>query len=595
MRQTLIRLAAVAVAAFAPAVASSSPPTPAYRLVFADEFNGTGLDPMNWSSGYPWGNTHNHDAVADPAHAVVADGNLTLVAERREPTGQNEQDGKPFVTGVVSTGETRVTFDRGYVEARIKLPTTPGSWPAFWGLFTGWPPEADVMEFPLAAAPGGDGYPAGDYHTAFHFKRPGGGNGAGAGRVRNALGGRPLNADYHTFAMEWVKDRSVRFFLDQRPVGGLDDAAAVTQMRRMYLILNYAVGGWPGTPTLQQWPLGHEDRTRIDWVRVWQLPENGDAETTRWTADAGGEWDDAARWAGGPPRFQDQVALLSAKDGHARTLAWTGPRTVGGLAFAGDAPFVVGGDGAGLMLARTRGDATVTATADTAAPQRVAARLELWSDARVSNFSDQPLTLAGAVVGAGGLTVRGTGTVVLAAADNAYRGPTAVESGTLRVDGAHAGGGPYRVAANATLAGGGTLAPAVTDATVTVAGTLAPGTGVQAAPAALTVGSVDVPSDVALAPGGRLAVGLGPGGASDRLHVFGKLDLRVGGDELALLDRGGAFDGSTYTLATFARGTLAAGRFNAVTLDGEPFDPATRGYRLDYDDAAGRLLLAPAP
>ena len=43
----------------------------------------------------------------------------------------------------VSTGYTRYTVNRGYIEARIRLPNTPGSWPAFWGLYSGWPPEAD--------------------------------------------------------------------------------------------------------------------------------------------------------------------------------------------------------------------------------------------------------------------------------------------------------------------------------------------------------------------------------------------------------------------------------------------------------------------
>ena len=44
--------------------------------------------------------------------------------------------------GSVST-YNKYNFDGGYYEARILLPTTVGSWPAFWGLYTGWPPEAD--------------------------------------------------------------------------------------------------------------------------------------------------------------------------------------------------------------------------------------------------------------------------------------------------------------------------------------------------------------------------------------------------------------------------------------------------------------------
>ena len=34
------------------------------------------------------------------------------------------------------------------MEASIKVPQTLGTWPAFWTLENGWPPEMDVMEVP---------------------------------------------------------------------------------------------------------------------------------------------------------------------------------------------------------------------------------------------------------------------------------------------------------------------------------------------------------------------------------------------------------------------------------------------------------------
>ena len=37
----------------------------------------------------------------------------------------------------------------GYVEASMKMPSLPGSWPAFWMLENGWPPELDINEYPI--------------------------------------------------------------------------------------------------------------------------------------------------------------------------------------------------------------------------------------------------------------------------------------------------------------------------------------------------------------------------------------------------------------------------------------------------------------
>jgi beta-glucanase (GH16 family) len=124
--------------------ALAAPPT-GYKLVFTDEFNSDSLDTLRWIDRYPWGRTHNHDAYVAPENVLLGDGTLTLRAERRA------QGGKPFTSGTISSGYNKYTFNGGYAEARILLPETPGSWPAFWGLYTGWPPEADIMEYPIRA------------------------------------------------------------------------------------------------------------------------------------------------------------------------------------------------------------------------------------------------------------------------------------------------------------------------------------------------------------------------------------------------------------------------------------------------------------
>ncbi|MCP5546688.1 MAG: glycoside hydrolase family 16 protein [Akkermansiaceae bacterium] len=149
------------------------------------------------------------------------------------------------------------------MEARIWLPDTVGSWPAFWGLYDGWPPEMDIMEYPLGA------YANDEYHTAFHYVNTSGGNSSGAGKVNPSNAG-DLRGGWHTFAVNWVEDSSVRFYFDGVQASSFTNGTEVAEMVSMYLILNYAVGGWPAVPSTTDWPVGFTDETKVDWVRVWK-------------------------------------------------------------------------------------------------------------------------------------------------------------------------------------------------------------------------------------------------------------------------------------------------------------------------------------
>jgi len=407
----------------AAASVEAAPPSTAYKLVFADEFNGSALDTVKWIDQYPWGRTHNHDAYMASSNVLFpGDGTVTLKAERVA------QGGKAFTSGVISTGYSLGKWDGGYFEARILLPTTPGSWPAFWGLDSGWPPEADIMEYPLTTNGGSSGYPTTDYHTAWHYKNTSGGNSAGAGRV-NPSSASALNTAYHTFGMEWTSDTSAKFFFNGVQVSSFSDATAITQMTSMYLILNYAVGGWPGTPSLTQWAAGASDETKVDWVRVWQKPTVTGTVSFSGTA-TGGSWDTAARWSGSVPKFEDQIAAFGSNSTSALTLDWNQARTVGGLAFSSTTTaYTIGDTGASLQLARSSGTPTISLAAANTRAQSIASRIELYeATTAIANDSAQTLSLTGTLVGEGALTVDGTGTVVFAN-NNTYTGDTTIDSG----------------------------------------------------------------------------------------------------------------------------------------------------------------------
>lgn len=160
-------------------------------------------------------------------------------------------------------------------------------------------------------------------------------------------------------------------------------------------------------------------------------------------------------------------------------------------------------------------------------------------------------TYAGVLSGAGGFQSGGSGTLVLAGDSAAFAGGTAVDAGTLQVDGALGGG--VEIGAGAALSGDGTLGGAVR---ILDGGRLAPGAGVGT----LTVGSLW------LSDGATLDYGLGQagtvgGGANDLIEIAG--DLTLDGT-LAITDVGG-FGAGVYRLINYG-GTLTDNTLDIGTL-----------------------------
>lgn len=155
-----------------------------------------------------------------------------------------------------------------------------------------------------------------------------------------------------------------------------------------------------------------------------------------------------------------------------------------------------------------------------------------------------------------------------------YTGTTTLHTGSFTVNGTHNGGGNYVVGSRTDAAGGGTLGGSgtvvlsVSTNTFNLTGNAAdrlavlrPGaTGADTT--AMTLGSTGINTTVNLNNFSVMRLDVGAGGNSDRLAVFGGLNIDSG-STLDLLGLGGAFDGSSYTLATFT-GTRT-GTFGTVT------------------------------
>lgn len=154
----------------------------------------------------------------------------------------------------------------GRVEARIKLPSGQGIWPAFWmlgGSFNGsnWPDsgEIDIMES-MGSRPG-------TVYAAVHGPKYSGGGGISGTYSLPSNGS--FADDFHTFAVEWAP-ASLRFMVDGAVYHSvtpqrLPPGALWVFDQSFFVLLNVAVGGnFVGPPdTTTRFP----QEMLVDYVR----------------------------------------------------------------------------------------------------------------------------------------------------------------------------------------------------------------------------------------------------------------------------------------------------------------------------------------
>lgn len=235
-----------------------------WRLVWADEFDGTGLpDATRW--GYEVGYVRNNElqyyTQGRLENARRENGQLILEARR---DGWNGHD----ITSASIITKGKKSFLYGRIEVRAKLPTGRGTWPAFWMLGTdidqvGWPAcgEIDIMEYV--------GYEPttiyGTVHTPYYY------HGSPAGpRGGNTQASSPWS-DYHLYAIEWFPDR-IDFFVDSVKYFTFYNEGTSAKWpfsKPHYLLLNLAIGGsWGGAQGVDLTLFPH--RVFVDYVRVYE-------------------------------------------------------------------------------------------------------------------------------------------------------------------------------------------------------------------------------------------------------------------------------------------------------------------------------------
>lgn len=257
-----------------------------YELTFSDEFNASTLNNNRWNTQLRWDGEFNgerkeyrvingesqfyvnifsddadHQNFVVPQHnPFEMNGSRLAIRAIRNPLKTNNNKGghgalremvaqQDFLSGAISTYD-KFTQKYGYFEARIKIPSHVGTFPAFWlhHQKRKWEgtrrTEIDIMEN-LGHAPW---YVYNSFH---YFKNVSATYGGDAYFVKpqpegQIYDGTDFSQDYHTYAVEWAPGQ-VTWFIDGQKVSELYNEAV--DYEDLYLILNLAMGGnWTNYP-----------------------------------------------------------------------------------------------------------------------------------------------------------------------------------------------------------------------------------------------------------------------------------------------------------------------------------------------------------
>lgn len=246
----------------------------AQTLLWSDEFDT--FDTNTWEAltgdgsqfGIPgWGNNELQWYTGRAENVRVENGELIITAKR-------DNIGGKFYSSARIRTQGAADFRYGRFEARIKLPSTTGIWPAFWMLPTnspygGWPAsgEIDIMESTNFAD---------DIVGTLHFGNAGEGSTQNGGSINT---GEDYSQQYAVYRVDWYPDR-IEWYLDGQRYHTAYSTSWFSSATSNFLapfnqdfhfILNVAVGGnYPGNPNgSSQFP----QQMLVDWVRVYEFDD----------------------------------------------------------------------------------------------------------------------------------------------------------------------------------------------------------------------------------------------------------------------------------------------------------------------------------
>ena len=257
-----------------------------YDLVFSDEFDGTSLNPFRWNTGLRWDGEYNGERyeyrvvngedqlyvnifsedqehlrdIAPVHNPFEFNGNRLAIRAIKNPLKTNNGElsygalsqiasQQNFLSGAITTHD-KFSRKYGIFEARIKIPSHVGSFPAFW-LFhenRAWEgtqrTEIDIMEN-LGHAPWYI------YNSFHYFKNVSTTYNGDANFVKpypngQIYTGTDYSQNYHVYAVQWEPGK-VTWMIDGNKVSELEHGEV--DFEELYVKLNLAIGGnWTNYP-----------------------------------------------------------------------------------------------------------------------------------------------------------------------------------------------------------------------------------------------------------------------------------------------------------------------------------------------------------
>lgn len=307
MRYMIFGLMVVLAAASPQGAAQADTASPGWQLVWADEFDGAKLDADKWNyeeDCWGGGNNERQCYTKHKRNVSVQDGMLSITAHKKTTKGfawpkswrngtqgpkmigkkRFEKTKRPFSSGRITTHK-KGDWLYGRFEARMKLPTGQGTWPAFWMLpsdweYGGWPlsGEIDIMEAVNlgqtceTCAEGREDRVLGTIHFGEVWPK----NSHKGNETHLAA---PVTG-FHTYAVEWEPDE-MRWYVDGKHYSTMtkedwhtaanDDARAPFD-KRFHIVLNLAVGGkWPEESNdVGYFSMDYPKSMMVDYVRVYK-------------------------------------------------------------------------------------------------------------------------------------------------------------------------------------------------------------------------------------------------------------------------------------------------------------------------------------
>ena len=246
-----------------------------YSLVWTDEFSYEGnLDSTKWHhqiippQNGGWFNGEEQHYTDRLENSFVIDGTLKIKAIKES----YDVDGsvKEYTSARLNS---KFAFKYGRVDIKAKLPSSIGTWPAFWTLGTninevgnyfgdsegsvGWPicGEIDIMEQ--------NGWDKSETIGHFHWGNTNNGNYENYG---NKTAIDDSSGKYHIYSLVW-NSSFMEILLDNKVFLTMTNSQSVPYDNRHYLLLNIAMGGNLGG-TID--PNFTEDEMIVDYVRVFK-------------------------------------------------------------------------------------------------------------------------------------------------------------------------------------------------------------------------------------------------------------------------------------------------------------------------------------